>query len=275
MRNSGDIAPNLAAENARRRSPAPPEEAERATEERRRADYRLYLSEMSLGQQAWQEGLTELARQHLDAHVPKAAGDTDPRGFEWYYLERLCRPELRTFRGHLASVRAVAFSPDRRLIATAGNDGAVRVWDVAGGREVALPARTHRSSQKRGVFPRRPPHRLRGRGRYRAALGYRQRRGRSWFFATTSTRSTASHIPPTAAASPPPAKTVRSSSGMPPRARLSLPCAAMPTRSATESSARGDPSTVMPSGASTRTEPAAWRSPPTAARSPPPLGTAA
>src|SRR5262249_12859915 len=39
------------------------EQAQRATEQKRISVDRLYLSEMSLGQQAWHEGLTELAQQ--------------------------------------------------------------------------------------------------------------------------------------------------------------------------------------------------------------------
>ena len=40
---------------------------------------------------------------------------------------------IRTLAGHSADIYACAFSPDSRLIVTAGSDGALRVWDAASG----------------------------------------------------------------------------------------------------------------------------------------------
>jgi WD40 repeat protein/tetratricopeptide (TPR) repeat protein len=53
--------------------------------------------------------------------------------------------EVLTLRGHRVAVNACAFSPDGQRVATAGgNDGIVKVWDMATGREIhTLPATNH------------------------------------------------------------------------------------------------------------------------------------
>jgi WD40 repeat protein len=40
-------------------------------------------------------------------------------------------------KGHTASVGGVSFSADGRLLASGGNDNAVKVWDASGGKELA------------------------------------------------------------------------------------------------------------------------------------------
>jgi len=36
----------------------------------------------------------------------------------------------RTFRGHTISVSSLSFSPDERMLASAGGDGSVVVWNI-------------------------------------------------------------------------------------------------------------------------------------------------
>ncbi len=51
------------------------------------------------------------------------------RGWEWHCLQRLCRANQATLRGHAGAVAAIAFSSDGRHLVSAGHDGAVRFWD--------------------------------------------------------------------------------------------------------------------------------------------------
>jgi WD40 repeat protein/serine/threonine protein kinase len=80
----------------------------------------LYSSRINLAYRTWQDGDIDRMEELLRSLVPQS-GKEDLRGFEWRYLTNLLHPEARILN-HGGQVRAVAFSPDEPVAATAGCD---------------------------------------------------------------------------------------------------------------------------------------------------------
>jgi hypothetical protein len=57
----------------------------------------LYAAHINLAQHAWETGRIFRVKDLLDKHRPKQ-GESDLRGFEWQYLDRLCHPDVLTLK---------------------------------------------------------------------------------------------------------------------------------------------------------------------------------
>jgi len=51
-------------------------------------------------------------------------------------VDRVTLTERRTLQGHSLEVRALAFAPDGRLLASGGREGTARVWEVTEGETI-------------------------------------------------------------------------------------------------------------------------------------------
>jgi WD40 repeat protein len=94
----------------------------------------LYAADLRVAGQFWKSGDLGTLRARLDRHRGGPGQGEDERGFEWNYYSGLLRGVEAPAFAHPGEVYRVAVSPDGRTAATAGQEGAVKLWDLVSRR---------------------------------------------------------------------------------------------------------------------------------------------
>jgi WD40 repeat protein len=110
----------------------------------------LYAADMRLAKEAWDNGDLPHLSELLERQRP-ADGETDRRGFEWYWLKWCLGTRLGSLKAHDGGLLCAAVSPDDQFLVTADRKGAVKVWDLGSRQPItALPG--HTDEVQRAVF---------------------------------------------------------------------------------------------------------------------------
>ncbi len=133
-----------AAEKAQQRAEAKQREADARTLELQRSQQllhrSLYHARYQLALTASREGDLPRARDLLERLRPES-GQPDLRSFEWFYLWRQCQRDMEMLGKH-EGIQALAVNSEETLLASAGSDPYLKLWDLQKGellRTVRLP----------------------------------------------------------------------------------------------------------------------------------------
>jgi WD40 repeat protein len=110
----------------------------------------LYVADMRQAKEAWNDGDLPHLAELLERHRP-AEGETDRRGFEWYWLKWCLGTRLGTLKAHDGGLLCAAVSPDDRFLVTADRKGSAKVWDLAS-RQPITALTGHTDEVQRAVF---------------------------------------------------------------------------------------------------------------------------
>ncbi len=112
------------AEDGERAAETEAREAQRQTHIAKRF---LYAADMQLAHAAWKDQMPWHVHARLEGHRPQE-NEIDLRGWEWYFLRGLLHGDRFTFREHDALIYGLAWSPDGQKIASADQDGILKIW---------------------------------------------------------------------------------------------------------------------------------------------------
>lgn len=96
-----------------------------------------YLSDMKLAYRYKEEGRYFDAKLLVDRQIPNA-DEEDLRELEWRALDTQIKSQFQVIGRHEGKVWNLDFFPDRKKLATVGEDGCVRIWDLENGRQIRV-----------------------------------------------------------------------------------------------------------------------------------------
>jgi WD40 repeat protein/serine/threonine protein kinase len=103
-----------------------------AEEHERQAKDGLYASDMDRAAIAWRDADTQGLTELLVRHMP-LPNESDRRGFEWWYLRRRATLARQVLLDVGSPVYLLRYSSDRGVLAAAGRDAVVRLFDPGTG----------------------------------------------------------------------------------------------------------------------------------------------